>query len=1274
MSRQLLMGLDVGGGSGRCLLFDADDGSHVSACRAWSHPPAPDTGGLGYDLDYAGIWQRLGEAAHETLTRAGARPQDVVGVATTAMRFGMVVVDADGRPVYGGPNRDARAVVEGLTLAAQHGAELAALGGHWPIPIAGAPRLQWLRAQGGSAWEQAHRVLSLSDWLALGLCGEMASERSQAGASLLFDLQADDWDWDWIDRFELPRELFPELAAPGTRLGGLTAEAAEHFGLAAGTPVAVGGADTQCGLLGSGVAAPGAVGIVAGTSAPVQMVTDSVRLHPEARLWSGAHVVPGQWVLESNGGSLGEALDWLAHVLFPDAPAPAARALAEAARAEPGARGMLSSVGVQVFDAREMGIPIGTLAFSHLAAPAGEEGRASLLRSVVEGAAFSLRANLEQILATAGRDTDSVHLTGGLSRSGFYAGLLADVLGRTLRVAPSPEGTALGAALCAGTGAGVYADLTQAASAAAARTTQVEPDPARSASYDDTYALWQDVRAARAPADVAVRNHTTGIVIAATHVASGTRGPRPRPRILVTADLDPAARDALAELGDVEYAPFRERMRLLTGEALVKALDGVGVFITEVDVVDAASVARLPDLRVVASCRGDAVNVDLEGCTALGVPVLNAPGRNADAVADLSVAFLLMLARKLVEANAFLREPGGEAGDMGRMGRAFGTLRGRELWRKTVGLVGLGAVGRGVAKRLRAFGARVLVHDPFLDDDAVRLADAEPASFDQLLAESDFVSLHAPVTEASEGLIGAAELARMKPGAGLVNTARAALVDEDALLEAVESGHLGGAALDVFWVEPPASDHPLLAHERVLATPHVGGNTEDVAAHQGAIIAADLTRLLDGERPHHLLNPAVWDAFDWSSPRPELDAKTLAALGRKPGPAVTDLQKEKKPMAPRTTSPPPSQPATPASGPADSETVEKLRTILDRFVSAIVESGALEPYAAGKDVTLHFRATDVDLAFWLRLRDGRVSAGPGAPDEEPEVELKLAADVLDGMFTGRVNAMQAAMDGRLSFAGDTAKAMSLQEFQGDLARLYREARDAVGDPGDLTALAAPTQGSAAAVADDDPRHELIRVMDELYAQQLITATGGNVSVRVPGEDALWITPSQLFKGDLSPEALVRIDLDGKALDEGARSASSERLMHCAVYRTRKDAGAVIHAHAPHATILANTDLPFLPISTEAAFFDNLPRIPFVMPGTQELADAVADGMRESWAVLMKNHGLLVGGRSLRRAADMVEIIERSSEVILGCYAVGREPPVLPDDVVATLRKMGDLVA
>jgi autoinducer 2 (AI-2) kinase len=570
-----------------------------------------------------------------------------------------------------------------------------------------------------------------------------------------------------------------------------------------------------------------------------------------------------------------------------------------------------------------------------------------------------------------------------------------------------------------------------------------------------------------------------------------------------------------------------------------------------------------------------------------------------------------------------------------------------------------------VARRLAGFEARVIAHDPFVPDDVVVRAGAEPVSLETLLRDSDFVSLHCGVSEGTRELIGADELALMRPGACLVNTARAALVDETALVEALREGHLSGAAVDVFPVEPPGADHPLLALENVIATPHVGGNTVDVGAHQGQIVADDLGRLLRGERPHHVLNPEALDVFDWGRPRLEPAPEVLARLGDRPAPTVSDTH--------RTPAPKASAPSAVAPSAAPPEVRDGMERILGGFVERIAGDAALATFAADQDVTLHFVLTDLGLEIFFRLR-GSVTAGLGAPDTPADVQLRMTADVLDGMFTGRVNAMQSAMEGRLSFTGDTVKAMALQQLQRDLSRLYRAAREEAGDPGDLASLPEPGGAPAAPAPTgaDDVREELVSVVRELYAQELITATGGNVSVRVPGQDELWITPSQLFKGDLRPESLVRVGVDGRPLAEG-RAPSSERLMHCALYR-RPEVKAVVHAHAAHATILANAGLPFLPVSTEAAFFADLPRVPFIMPGTTELAEAVAEAMGSGWAVLMQNHGLIVAGRSLRRAADMVEIIERNAQVILGCYAVGREPPTLPEDIVKTLRAMGDVIA
>jgi L-ribulose-5-phosphate 4-epimerase len=1278
VTHSFLMALDAGGGGGHCLLVETNSGTFTRAFRAWTHPAAPGTGGLGADLDLEMIWTRLAEAAREAMQLAGATADQVAGIAATSMRHTTVVLDATGVPVFATPNRDSRAVTDAFQLAAEQGGAFYARTGHWPSPLSTGSRLRWLATCAPEAWKRAATVMTLSDWVAYRLCGERATDPSQAGETLLFDVLKRDWAWDLIERLQIPRALFPPLRLPGSRLGSLTAPAADALGLRAGTPVAVGGGDTQCGLLGAGAVAAAQVAAIAGTTMPVQLVLDRACIDAQQRLWTGCHVVPGLWVLESNAGAIGEALDWFARLLHPDSIHPVARFLAEAGGSEAGAAGILSTIGGDVMNARELKLPTGSLTLSHLTTAHDPQRRRHLERAVVEGMAYTLRANLDQLREVAGVEVTALNLAGGMSRSEVFAQVVADVVNLPVTVGATREATALGAAICAGAGAGVFGDLASGARALGRQTRTLPPDAQRAQTYHELYDSWQRLRVAHASAEAVAAQIMLPSVLRDMSRAAGAGHAVARPRILVTADMDDAALAALRALGDVEYASFRQVMRLLSGPTLVEALQKVQVFITEIDIVDADALRQLPDLRVVAACRGDAVNVDRAACSAFGVPVLYAPGRNADAVADLTVAFLLMLARKLPKATAFLHEPGGEAGDMARMGLAFTTLQGRELWQKTVGLVGLGAVGRGVAKRLAAFGAHVVVYDPYVRPEQVIRADAEPVGLDELLRRSDFVSLHAAVTDETKGLIGAAALAQMKPGACLVNTARAALVDEEALTHSLHSGPLAGAALDVFSVEPPGPDHPLLLLDNVIGTPHIGGNTTDVAAHQGRIIAEDLRRLLCGERPQHVLNPDVLGSFDWRKPRPTPTAEALAALAGQPAPAVSDLQRD---QTTRTAQRPVLSHAEgavpPAPGAVPAEIKERMQRILREFLDRLTRDAALRAFAAGKHVSLHFTLTNLGLSFYFRLRDGTVSGDLGDLDGA-DVRLKMRADILDGMFTGRINGMQAATSGRLAFSGDTVKAMTLQQVQSDLSRLYKAAREAVGDPGDLASIPEPGKAAAAArvqpVAPGDVREELVEIVNELYAAQLITATGGNVSVRIPGTNEIWITPSQFFKGHLTPEMLVRLDLEGNCLDEGALSPSSERLMHCAIYRARGDAQAVVHAHAPHATVLANSGLPFLPVSTEAAFFGDIPRVPFIMPGTQDLADAVAKAAEHSWAVLMQNHGLIVGGRSLRRAADMIEIIDRSAEVILGCYTVGKPPSTLPKDVVEMLQKMGDLLA
>jgi len=1332
-----LMGLDCGGRSVRCSVVDARGGRVFTASRPWGPTPAPGAGFFAFDIDTDHCWRLVREAVGDAVQKAGAHADDILGIAATGMRFSAVLIDDDGEALFAVPNHDARAAAEGIRLADDLGAVFNARAGHWPAPIFLAARLCWLADNAPDILARAACAFSLSDWVAFKLSGAPATDPSQAGETLLFDLSTGEWAWDLIERLGLPRRPFPAVRNPGTPLGTLTPQAAEALGLRPGTPVAVGGADTQCGLLGAGVVAAGRLGVVAGSTAPLQLVTDQPRIDPRGRSWAGHHVVPGLWVVESNAGAMGDTLEWFSGVMYPDSPDPVARLIAEAAGAAPGAGGTLSSLGAQVMNASEiMSLPIGTLSLTHLDAGGedapGEAGgqaggagrsrdaarRGDLARAILEGMAYALKANAALLASVAaggpgaeGRPEGrpEIRMTGGMTRSGFWTQLVCDVLGAPLAVTTLPEASVLGAAVCAGVGAGVFPDLA-AGAALLAQVRRLTPDAGRTRVYQELYADWTRVREARAPADrlaagVALQGMMSraeggGRAAAGERPAGGRRPlpPRRRLRILATADLDEVSLAELRELGEVTHASYREALRLLTGDDLVEALAGCDVLVTEVDIVDADALSRLPNLRVIAACRGHAVNVDLAACTALGVPVLHAPGRNAEAVADLTLAFMLMLARKLVAANAFLRAPGGEAGDMGRMGQAHGELLGAELWHKTVGLVGFGAVGRAVARRLRPFGARVLVYDPYLAAEDVRVADAEPATLEELLAAGDIVSLHVPVSDETRGMMGAERLARMKPGAFLINTARAALVQEDALLAALRSGRLGGAALDVFAVEPPAADEPLLSLPNVIATPHVGGNTRDVGAHQGRLVAADLRRLVAGLPPRHALNPETLATFAWDRARAPLAAAAAAAFATASAPAVTDLQPpaQQQPaaaqqpaasaaaLADQPTTAPPDAPAARAGGSPAAQMESVLRVFLDHAVT----DPALLAFAARRAVVSQYAVSDLGVEFFIGFRDGRVLAGLGAPAQPAEVRLKAKGETLDAILTGRLNGNKAAMTGKLSFSGDVRLAMGMQRVQKDFVRLYSAAREEAGGidfAAPAPAASAPAAGAPPAAAAplaarlDTPaattlREEVARVAEELFAAQLITATGGNVSARIPGTQEAWITPSQLFKGRLTPDMMVRIDLDGNAADPDAAAPSSERLLHCEIYRARPEVEAVVHAHAAYATILGMSGIPFTPVTTEAAFFGDIPRVPFIMPGSRDLAVAVREALGAGSAVLMRNHGLVVAASSLRQAANAAEIVERVSQLIWSCHAVGKKPPTLPKDVLATLRDIGRMMA
>ncbi len=323
--------------------------------------------------------------------------------------------------------------------------------------------------------------------------------------------------------------------------------------------------------------------------------------------------------------------------------------------------------------------------------------------------------------------------------------------------------------------------------------------------------------------------------------------PDVRPKALVTAAVRGPGLDLLGQLADLTLDSWLDQptLRIYDAEQLAArmASEGATIAIVESDRC-AGPLFELP-LVAVGSCRGDPTNVDVAAATAAGVPVLRAPGRNADGVAELAVGLMFAATRGLVAADADVRK-----GDIYKEGTIpYQRFRAWELAGRTAGLVGLGAVGRATRWRMRGLGMEVIAYDPYADESTV--------SLDELLERADVVSLHAPVTPETTGMVGAAQFAAMRDGVVFINSARAALHDTDALVEALRSGKVSAAGLDHFEGEFLAPDHPLTSFDSVVLAPHIGGATYDTESNHTRIIADDLCRLLAGARPLHCVNPEV---------------------------------------------------------------------------------------------------------------------------------------------------------------------------------------------------------------------------------------------------------------------------------------------------------------------------------------------------------------------------------------------------------------------------------
>ncbi len=326
-------------------------------------------------------------------------------------------------------------------------------------------------------------------------------------------------------------------------------------------------------------------------------------------------------------------------------------------------------------------------------------------------------------------------------------------------------------------------------------------------------------------------------------------------KILSTAPFDKEWLDQLSQVAEVVNGPQEESRLLMPAEfADLVQKEEPDTLIVELNPVNTTVLKASNRLRLLAVCRSGLDNIDLEYATQRNIAVINSPGRNATGVAEFTIGLMISLARHLVESTIQVKDR-----RWNDTLEAWNRYMGMELSEKTAGIIGLGAIGREVTARLRAFKMQILAFDPYVTEQTASKVGARKVTLEHLLQASDFVLIHAPVTAETRGMIDARRIGFMKRSAFLINMARAALIDETALLKALKVHQIAGAALDVHSQEPLPIDSPWLDLDNVLLTPHIAGCTKEIIRNHSRMIGEDILRFSRGERPLRLVNPSVWE-------------------------------------------------------------------------------------------------------------------------------------------------------------------------------------------------------------------------------------------------------------------------------------------------------------------------------------------------------------------------------------------------------------------------------
>ncbi|NVM54000.1 MAG: hypothetical protein HWN66_09900 [Candidatus Helarchaeota archaeon] len=497
MAENYFLIVDAGTGGGRCLIFDDVGTLHAIAYQEWTYYTPEEVAPYGREFNPNEFWEIICNISKQAIKQAKIKPKQIKGVSASSFREGAVFINENGKELYAGPANDIRALEQGMNIKASHGKEIYHITGRTPPFMFASARLKWFKEKKAEIYNQIDRILMMNEWILFKFSGQAYSEPTNVCETDLFNIHSRTWSKEILKWLDLKDDIFPNVVNAGTKIGEVTNQAAAETSLIEGTPVVMGGADSQCALLGMGFREEGQLGIVAGTTTALQVITSRPILDEKMRTWTNNYLFPNFWILESNAGESGKIFRWIR-----DNMADLEREVAQEEGKDafqlmdnlvtdvpPGSEGVFAFLGPMIMNMDAVG-PLGFGGFLfELPIYMGNYGKKQMIRAFLESMAYAIKGNWDQLESISKMKIKEAGICGGLAKSELFVQMIANTLRFPIKTYQTIEATGLGTAICAAVGTGVHSSFSEAINAMVQLQKIVEPDPAQK-KYRKFYKKW----------------------------------------------------------------------------------------------------------------------------------------------------------------------------------------------------------------------------------------------------------------------------------------------------------------------------------------------------------------------------------------------------------------------------------------------------------------------------------------------------------------------------------------------------------------------------------------------------------------------------------------------------------------------------------------------------------------------------------------------------------------------------------------------------------------